>query len=384
MAIVLSSPSEFWPCTPHRPRTADRKAALPPPRRIAEKSTFCRNPYNYNGLCNRSSCPLANSQYATIREHKGKVFLYMKTVERAHLPAKLWEKVKLSRNYTKALEQVGKHLEFWPQLMVRVVGSTGVCRVPLRVLQVHRNKQRLTKIYQYLLRVRRIEADSTAETRVERVKNSLKRSLESREAKALKAADLERSIEKELLERLKSGTYGDIYNFPEAQYEKALDAAEGDFSKAHPEEEEEADDEDVGVSEFVADLDDDDDEDPDQEFDEDDEDDEDDDLEDVGRAFASSSAGRFAPDDDEDEEDDDESDEQEEDPVPVARSKRGRAAEEDEPASKRVRPVASASASASSALRRKPKRAARGPRVEIEYEDESSARAPVAETHSEW
>ncbi|CAN3357063.1 protein Mak16p [Diutina catenulata] len=151
---------------------------------------FCRNEYNVSGFCSRQSCPLANARYATVKNVGGKMYLYMKTAERAHMPSKMWERVRLSKNYQKALGQIDERLEFWQKFLI------------------HKCKQRLTRLTQVAITERRMALEEHERQYVS-VAPKVRRREVNRERKALSAARIEKAIEKELLERLKSGAYGD-------------------------------------------------------------------------------------------------------------------------------------------------------------------------------
>ncbi|KAI1375248.1 Mak16 protein [Hypoxylon crocopeplum] len=181
--------------------------------KTTKEKTFCRNEYNVTGLCNRQSCPLANSRYATVRAHptKGTLYLYMKTIERAHTPAKLWQRIKLSQNYATALKQIDENLIYWPKFLV------------------HKSKQRVTRLTQVAIRMRRLAKEDArlGEKLVPKMAPKIRRREETRERKAEAAAKLERTIERELMQRLREGAYGDQpLNVSESIWKKVLNAME--------------------------------------------------------------------------------------------------------------------------------------------------------------
>ena len=130
----------------------------------------------------------------------------MKTVERAHTPAELWEKIKLDKCYNHALNQIDENLQYWPEFLK------------------HKCKQRFTRIRQMLVRKRRLKLNPTEE--YEMVSRKAEKREKSREVKAQKSAVTERHIEEILLDKLKNGVYDDIYNYPSKMLDEYLNKEE--------------------------------------------------------------------------------------------------------------------------------------------------------------
>ncbi len=248
------------------------------------------------------------------------------------MPSKLWERIKLSQNYAKALQQIDDRLIYWPKFLI------------------HKCKQRLTRLTQVAIRTRRLarEEERLGEKLVPKLAPKVKRREETRERKAEAAAKVERAIERELIERLRSGAYGDKpLNVEEGVWKKVLkglerggegerdqDLDEGIEDEEDFEEEYEMGNEGIGNVEYVSDV----------------EGDENDDLGDLEEWLGGDSGEEAATDDEEHDSD-----------------ASGGESDGDESARKRIAVGAKRKPGSAPPSRRKTK----GPRMEIEYENET-------------
>jgi len=237
--------------------------------------------------------------------------------------------VQLPANYEKALAVIDEKLLYWPN----------------EKFFVHKCKQRLTRLTQVAIRERRIakEEERIGEKLVPRLPSKVKRREETRERKAESAAKVERAIERELIERLRSGAYGDRpLNVEEGVWRKVLKGLErAEKGETEFEEEEEEEGEKELEVEYVDDM-----EESDAE-----------EMEDFDDWFGGESADENTEASDEDDGSEEDSDEAEEDDSEDGAKKAAAAA-----GAKRKRPAPQA----------KPRK--KGPKLEIEYEMEPPAR----------
>ena len=171
-----------------------------------EFQMFCRSPENVTGICDRKSCPLANSQYATTRLENGKIYLTIKTPERVHMPNRTWQKIELPEDRLKAFDIINEHLQYWDSWLIEKV------------------QQRYIRIVETLEKMR--EMRKAPKVKELPIKKRVEKRNASREKRALSVAHIEYRVKEELLQRLREGVYGEIYNLEEDAFNEALDEYE--------------------------------------------------------------------------------------------------------------------------------------------------------------
>ncbi len=130
-------------------------------------------------------------------------YLFKKCIERSHMPARLWEKVKLRGPTEYVTAKIAKELEFMPEFLVT------------------KCQARYVRLQECLRRTERLKNDPSQPVLSIKHTKVIRRE-QKREARSKKVALIENAIERELLERLQKGVYGDIYNLPQATFENAL------------------------------------------------------------------------------------------------------------------------------------------------------------------
>jgi protein MAK16 len=174
-------------------------------RTKAQDRNFCRNVDSTTGLCDNKACPLANAQYATTRLISGKIYLSMKTAERAHMPAKLWERIELPEDVGAGMQIIDRELQYWDDWLIDKV------------------KFRYQRIVETLANMRRLR--QAPKVKVLPIRGRVEKRNRSREERALSVAHIQDEVRRELVTRLKDGVYG-IYNLEEEEFNEALDECE--------------------------------------------------------------------------------------------------------------------------------------------------------------
>ena len=155
-----------------------------------DTEVLCKNENNVTGMCEMFSCPLANSKYATVREIKGRLYLFKKEPERVNMPIKSYEKILLDAEYDKALVEIEKNMEFWDPVLI------------------HKCKQKLGKLTQYLIRKYELMTQEDKTVLVARRKQAVKIA-RGRSRKILDRMNIEDEIRDELELRLEEGLFGE-------------------------------------------------------------------------------------------------------------------------------------------------------------------------------
>lgn len=155
-----------------------------------ETQDLCKNENNVTGICEFASCPLANNKYATVREIDGRLYLFKKEPEYVNLPIKSYEKILLNSEYDKALLEIDEILKFWDPYLV------------------HKCKQRLGKLTQYLIRKHELMMQENRPVLVARRKKAV-RIEQVRGRKLVDRLDIEKDVKEELQMRLEAGIFGE-------------------------------------------------------------------------------------------------------------------------------------------------------------------------------
>lgn len=136
---------------------------------------FCRNEYNVTGFCSKQSCPLANSRYATVREHEGLSAIFVSCQSESHRTTLQVYYTYTSRRSSVRIRRRTCGKRFSCRITTRRLLSRcahysvgNICRLLTRQTQIdkelvhwpnfmiHKCKQRITKITQYLIKMRRL------------------------------------------------------------------------------------------------------------------------------------------------------------------------------------------------------------------------------------